>query len=115
MRELFSRLFMNIVYFGTSLLGATVLDALCDGGFVPRAVATPPDAARQRGQRVQSPLVKERAHAQGIPVLQPKKLDAAFVMELRMFAPDVFCVAEYGTIIPTPVLDLAPLGALNVH
>ena len=52
----------------------------------------------------------------GIPVLEPVSLrDASAEAGLRSLAPDVLVVAAYGLILPREVLDVAALGAINVH
>ena len=47
-------------------------------------------------------------------MLQPEKL-RPFVGELAEMRPDAIVVASYGKILPQAILDLAPLGAFNVH
>ncbi len=52
----------------------------------------------------------------GIPVRQPSTLrDSEVVRELERSEADVICVAAYGLILPEPVLEVARLGAINVH
>jgi methionyl-tRNA formyltransferase len=48
-------------------------------------------------------------------VLQPEKLDAPFLEQVRALAPDVLVVAAFGRIFRKPLLDLFPLGGINVH
>jgi methionyl-tRNA formyltransferase len=49
-------------------------------------------------------------------VLQPEKVrDGRLAAELRALAPDVLVVVAYGRILGKDLLDLAPLGAVNVH
>jgi methionyl-tRNA formyltransferase len=60
--------------------------------------------------------VKVAAAELGLAVESPSSLRgeecAARIASLR---PDVICVAAYGLILPPSVLDIAPLGAVNVH
>lgn len=60
--------------------------------------------------------VKAAAVEAGIPVLQPPTLrtDAAQAA-LRELGADVFVVVAYGLILPKAVLDIPPLGCVNVH
>ena len=37
------------------------------------------------------------------------------VEDLRAMAPDAMVVVGYGQIIPQSILDIAPLGIINVH
>jgi len=60
--------------------------------------------------------VKLLATQRGLPLFQPLSLkappDAARVMAAQ---PDVLVVAAYGLILPPPVLEAAPQGAVNIH
>ncbi|MBN1250431.1 MAG: methionyl-tRNA formyltransferase [Anaerolineae bacterium] len=80
-------------------------------------VVTQPDRRSGRGRHVTVPPVKELAVAEGIPVFQPKRLrnDAEAAAQLRAWSPDVAVVAAYGQILPASVLEIPPLGFLNVH
>jgi len=60
--------------------------------------------------------VKRFAVARGLPVYQPPSLGAAEVLSrLRDARPDVLIVAAYGALLPPALLDMARLGALNIH
>jgi methionyl-tRNA formyltransferase len=60
--------------------------------------------------------VKQAALDQGLRVLQPEKAsDPAFVDEMRRLRPDLIVVVAYGQILKPTVLDLPPLGCINVH
>jgi methionyl-tRNA formyltransferase len=83
------------------------------------AVVTQPDKPKGRGQGLQPPAVKTAALAAGVPVLQPERIGgergAAARAELAALAPELIVVAAYGKILPRALLDLPPLGCLNVH
>lgn len=80
------------------------------------AAYTRPDAASGRGSALLPSPVKDAAETLGIPVLQPFTLrDDAALTTLRSYSPDIIVVAAYGLILPQSVLDVAPLGAVNVH
>ena len=79
-------------------------------------VYTPPDRPAGRGRRFQSSPVKEFALEHGTPVHQPASFRSAEARaELAALEPDVIIVAAYGKLLPLPVLELAPLGCLNIH
>lgn len=60
--------------------------------------------------------VKRLALARGLELFQPESLKSADALStLRAARPDVIVVAAYGLLLPQAVLDLAPLGALNIH
>jgi len=79
-------------------------------------IVTQPDRASGRGREIKMPPVKTLALELGIPIIQPEKWRAPEAMEqLRAWAPDLIVVAAYGQILKQDVLDLPPLGCLNVH
>ncbi len=77
-------------------------------------VVTQPDRPSGRGHRLAATPVKVAAQSLGIQTLEPEKLRDV-VRELAVVQADLFAVASYGKIVPQAVLDLARLGALNVH
>jgi methionyl-tRNA formyltransferase len=79
-------------------------------------VVTQPDRRAGRGRHVTMSPVKELALAEGVPVFQPETFRREEpVTHLRAWAPDLVIVAAYGQILPQAVLDVPPLGLLNVH
>ena len=60
--------------------------------------------------------VKQAALELGLEVHQPEKIRRPEVVEqLRLLAPDAMVVVGYGQIIPQSILDIPPLGIINVH
>ncbi len=52
----------------------------------------------------------------GVPVLVPDRLrDPAFLAALADLDPRIGILADYGKLLPPPVLDLPPRGILNLH
>ncbi|MBD5604090.1 MAG: methionyl-tRNA formyltransferase, partial [Candidatus Eremiobacteraeota bacterium] len=77
-------------------------------------VVTQPDRPAGRGHKLQATPVKRAALDLGIATVEPQRLrDAA--REIAATDADLFAVESYGKIVPQDVLDLARLGALNVH
>ena len=57
-----------------------------------------------------------RADALGLPVLTPDRLRPSEVLSaLAAVHPELLVVADYGRLIPLPLLELARHGALNLH
>jgi methionyl-tRNA formyltransferase len=93
------------------LAGLTGLD-----GYELVGVYTPPDRPAGRGRKAQSSPVKDFALENDLNVLQPASFRSTEVQtELAELKPDAIIVTAYGKLLPKPVLDLAPLGCLNVH
>jgi methionyl-tRNA formyltransferase len=60
--------------------------------------------------------VKRLALARGLELFQPETLRSADALgRLRAARPEAIVVGAYGLLLPQAVLDLAPLGALNIH
>lgn len=108
---------MRIVFFGTPRFAVPSLSTLVEAGFDVPLVVTQPDRPVGRSGRPRPSPVAELAVARGIPVEKPAKLagNTAFLETLRAASPDVLAVVAYGRILPPVILDLPPMGAVNVH
>ena len=109
---------MNIVFFGTSEFGATVLEKLVQANTKPVLVVTTPDKPAGRSLKLTPSPVKVAAQKYSLEVAQPVKLGRAkFESNLAgpSLIPDLFVVASYGAILPKEVLDVPKKGTLNVH
>lgn len=107
---------MKAVFLGTPEFAVPTLEAMVSAGFDVQAVFTQPDRPKGRGQDLSSSPVKEAARRLGLPVMQPAKVRLPEVVEqLRALAPQVMVVVGYGQIIPQSIIDIPPLGIINVH
>jgi len=108
---------LRLVFMGTPEFAVPVLAGLTGMDDCELAgVYTPPDRPAGRGRKFQSSPVKEFALEHGTPVHQPASFRSAEARaELAALEPDVIIVAAYGKLLPLPVLELAPLGCLNIH
>src|SRR5260221_6746986 len=101
---------------GTPDFAVPSLQKLLDGEDAVVGVMTQPDQPSGRGMVMHAPPVKILAASRGIPVFQPAKLRVSGVLEqLQAWHPDLIIVAAYGKILPNAILDLPPLGCINVH
>ena len=106
----------RIIFMGTPDFSVPALQGLIDGPDQVVAVITQPDRPKGRGKKLSPPPVKVLAESASIPVLQPTKIKTTeFADELRSFNPDLIIVAAYGRILPPSILDLPPLGCINIH
>lgn len=107
---------MRIVFMGTPASAAATLETLLGGPDEVVGVVTQPDRPSGRGQATMPSPVRRTAAAAGIPVLTPRKMkDPGLLEELRGWRPDFVAVVAYGRILPRAILDLPPLGCVNVH
>ena len=109
---------MKIVFMGTPEFAVPSLQALIDNHEVV-AICTQPDRPAGRGNKLKSSPVKVLAMEHNIPVLQPSTLRLSESREIRTqlksYGADIFVVAAYGLLLPKGVLDMPPLGCINVH
>lgn len=107
---------MDLVFCGTPQFAVPTLDALA-AAFRVRLVVTQPDRPSGRGMMLTAPPVKQRADQLGLPVIQPEKIkkNEEFRAQLHALAPRAIVVVGYGRIIPQWMIDLPPLGNINLH
>ena len=108
---------LNLVFCGTPGFAVPTLDKLVDAGFHISLVVTQPDRPKGRGLEVVSSPVKRGALQLGLPIAQPESIknNDAFRAQLTALKPDAIIVVGYGRIIPQWMLDLPPLGNINLH
>lgn len=107
---------MRIVFMGTPDFAVPSLKRLIADGHEIAAVYTQPDKPKNRGMKLTPPPVKVVALEHDIPVLQPAKVrDEAVLEELAAFQPELIVVVAYGKILPKELIELPPMGCINVH
>jgi len=107
---------MRLVFLGTPAFAVPTLEAMARAGHEVALVVTQPDRPRGRGQTPAAPPVKEAALRVGLEVYQPERVRRPEAAErLRAIGAEAMVVVGYGQIIPQNVIDLAPLGIINVH
>jgi methionyl-tRNA formyltransferase len=107
---------LDIVFMGTAPFAVPCLQAVLDQGHRVSAVVSQPDRPRGRGLKLTPSPVKSLALEHRIPVLQPEKASQPeFIEQLRQLAPQVIVVVAYGQILRRAVLEIPPLGCINVH
>lgn len=105
----------KIAFMGTPDFAVPVLEALIDTQEVV-GVVTQPDRPAGRGQEMRPSPVKVVAQAHDLPLYQPASLRQPDSIEpLRRWQPDAIVVAAFGQILRPHVLQLPPLGCINVH
>ncbi|MBL8158542.1 methionyl-tRNA formyltransferase [bacterium] len=104
----------KLVFFGTFPLAEEVLNALEVAGLTPQLIVAGKDRLDRKKNVIPSPE-KAWALARDIPVLQPEKIDDAFLSELQKDSWDAFVVASYGKILPQALLDIPKFGTINLH
>ena len=107
---------MRIVFMGTPDFAAAILERLISTGRNVVGVFSQPDKPVGRKQIIEPTPVKKLASEHGIPVFQPVKMKDGTALEMmKSLSPDIAVVAAYGRILPKELLDVPPLGCVNVH
>lgn len=104
----------NFVFFGTEPLALFVLNDLEKIGFLPSLVVAARDGMDKKKNPVFS-VEKKWALERNIPIIQPEKITADVIEEIKKINADFFIVASYGKILPQALLDIPKLGTVNLH
>ncbi len=101
---------------GTPDFAVPSLRALIDEGYEVVGVFCQPDRPKGRGHKLAACPVKELAQSAGIPVFQPERIKREEgVAMLKGCAPDLCVTAAFGQLLSQEILDIPPLGTINVH
>lgn len=103
---------IKIIFFGTPNFALPTLNALIKEGYNIVLVVTQPDEPVGRKQILTPSPVKVEAKKLGLEVHD--KIENLEV-RIKNLGAEVGIVVAYGKIIPQEILDLFPLGCLNLH
>jgi len=108
---------LKLVFCGTPEFAVPTFEAILAAGHEVALAVTQPDKPVGRKMELQPPPVKVAAEAHGIPVVQPARIkqNEEFRAQLEAIRPDAIIVVAYGRIIPKWMLELPPLGNINLH
>ncbi|HEX4136481.1 MAG TPA: methionyl-tRNA formyltransferase [Candidatus Sulfotelmatobacter sp.] len=107
---------MRVIFLGTPEFAVPTLERISAAGHAVSLVVTQPDRPKGRKQELIPSPVKAAALRHAIPVYQPERIrHPEALARLRELSPEVMIVVGYGQIIPQSIIDLAPLGVINVH
>lgn len=107
---------LKLMFMGTPLFAIPSLEQLYRSGHSLAAVVTRPDRPRGRGKKLSPARVKQWALEHQIQLLQPAgPKDEDFIRRMETIAPDLIVVVAYGRILPAELLQLPPLGCINLH
>jgi len=108
---------LNLVFCGTPSFAVPTLEKLVDAGLRLHLVVTQPDRPKGRGLELVSSPVKKSALRLNLSVTQPDRIRSndEFRAQLSALKPDAIIIVGYGRIIPQWMLELPPLGNINLH
>jgi methionyl-tRNA formyltransferase len=108
---------LNLIFCGTPSFAVPTLERLIESGSNIQLVVTQPDRPKGRGLELVSSPVKQCALHLRLPIAQPEKIKSneEFRSQLTGLKPDAIVIVGYGRIVPQWMLDLPPLGNINLH
>ncbi len=108
---------MKLVFCGTPQFAVPSLRRLVEARFDVALVVTQPDRPQGRGLAFAAPPVKQTAQELRLTVIQPERIKTNPELQerLQQLQPAAIIVVGYGRLIPTWMLNLPPLGNINVH
>lgn len=106
---------LRLVMMGTGTFALPTFRALYGTKHRVVGLFTQPEREGPGRRRHRNPM-KETALEHGTPVFQPENVNTpAALAELRSLSPDLCIVAAYGQILSDELLQIARLGAINIH
>jgi len=117
---------LNFAFWGTPDVASKTLEILKENGYLPSIIITSPDKPRGRKMIITPPPVKVWAEENGIPYLQPEKINQEFIDKLsqspvrpvtdhRSDRCQLFVVVAYGKILSEELIKMPKLGTINIH
>ncbi len=108
---------MRVVFFGTPQFAVASLERILEEGIEVGLVVTRPDRPVGRRSQAAPSAVGSFAAERDLPIVKPDRIreNRELLHALRDCAPDAGVVVAYGKILPREMLELPPLGCVNVH
>lgn len=101
---------------GTPNFAVCCLQSLIESKHEIVGVFTQSDKKSGRGHKMTAPPVKELALQHNLPIFQPTTLKGEETVQMvRELSPDLIIVVAYGKLLPASILEIPPLGCINVH
>jgi methionyl-tRNA formyltransferase len=108
---------MRVVFMGSPEIACVALQALLrDDAIEVVGIVAQPDRPSGRGKRVTACAVSRYAREHGLDLFTPQRVNHAdAIAHIARWCPDVGAVVAYGQILRRELLQIPPLGLVNVH
>lgn len=107
---------MRVLFLGTPDFAVEPLKAVFDKkGIELIGVVCNNDKPVGRKHIITPPPVKVTALSLGLPVYQYDKIRVEGIEDLKALKPDLMITCAFGQILSQEILDIAPLGVINIH
>jgi methionyl-tRNA formyltransferase len=107
---------VKVAFFGTPEFAVPSLRRILAATHEVVLVVAQPDRPAGRGMKLRKPPVAELAMEMGIPLVQPVRIRSEEMLEtIGASGCELAVVVAYGKILPAALLEIPPLGFINVH
>lgn len=101
---------------GSPVFAAPTLQVIAQNPEYDVSVITQPDKPAKRGYHQTPPIIKLLAQRLKLPVYQPFSLNTPEGIALvKKLQPELIVVVAFGQILPDEILNIPPLGCINLH
>ena len=104
---------MRIIFMGTPTFGVPTLNLLHQQGHTLLVVCQPSKPVGRK-RVLTPPPIAQRALELNLPLYQPEKISTLYET-LKAFDPELIVTAAYGQYVPTKILALPSIDAINLH
>ena len=107
---------LKLIFMGSPEYTLPILKDLLTSNHSVQAAFTEPDKLIKRNKIVLENPIKQYCRKLNIPVFQfTKENNKKIFEEVSKTKPDAIIIASYGVILPKKVLEIPPLGCINIH
>ena len=107
---------LKLIFMGSPEYTLPILNDLLTSNHSIQAVFTEADKLIKRNKIVLENPIKQYCIKLNIPVFQfTKENNKKIFEEVSKTKPDAIIIASYGVILPKKVLEIPPLGCINIH
>ncbi|MGB0757039.1 MAG: methionyl-tRNA formyltransferase [Patescibacteria group bacterium] len=106
---------LSIIFFGSPEFALPSFNALLDSQYEVAAVVTQPDKPKGRGKHITPTPVAHVAQKKNIPVIKSSKITPDVLEKIKSYNCPLGVVVAYGALLPQELLDIFPMGVLNIH
>lgn len=108
---------MKIIFFGSDNFALPSLKLLSEKkkDIEIISVVIQPDKKKGRGLKISPLEIKDLAIKLKLNIYQPEELDNEAISYIKTLNPELIVVVAYGKILPKEILEIPPLGCINLH
>ncbi len=107
---------MRLIFFGTPQIAADIFSQVLKSNYNVVGVVSQLPKEAGRGKKKTPSQVAELAKENNLPLFEPVSAkDPEFLSKIKNLKPDLIVVVAYGQILIQELLDIPPLGCINVH